>query len=57
MDIFEQAAEWKVEDKMEEVIKNLLTKTSFSLDKIADLTNVSLDFVKEVKKELKNKKK
>jgi hypothetical protein len=33
-------------------VQNLLRESQFSLEKIASLVNVSLDFVKEVKKEM-----
>jgi hypothetical protein len=56
MDIFEIAAEMRVEEKTWEIVKNLLTKTSHPIDEIASLANVSVDFVKEVKKSLKKKK-
>ncbi len=46
-----------VEDKCRVVVKNLLTKTSHSIDEIAALADVSVDFVKEVKKKLRKKKK
>jgi hypothetical protein len=46
-----------VEDKSKVVVKNLLTKTSFSITEIAVLADVSEDFVKKVKKGLKSKAK
>jgi hypothetical protein len=55
MDIFEQVAEMKVEEKSWLVVSNLLTDTAFSVEKIASLADVSIDFVKEVKKSIKKK--
>jgi hypothetical protein len=49
MDIFEIAADMKVEERLGEVVANLLKVTDFSDDKIASIAKVSLDFVKEVK--------
>jgi hypothetical protein len=46
-----------VEDKSKVVVKNLLTKTKFSLAEIAALAEVSEDFVKKVQKSLARKKK
>ena len=46
-----------VEDKNRVFVRNLLTKTTHSIDEIAALTEVSVDFVKEVKKKLRKKKK
>ena len=46
-----------VEDKCRVVVKNLLTKTSHSIEEISALADVSIDFVKEVKKKLRKKKK
>jgi len=61
MDIFEQVREIKLQEAVEErdrlFVQNLLKKTQFSLDKIASLVNVSLAFVKEVKKDMGKKKK
>jgi len=69
MDIFEQWAEIKQQEGLERGIKrgietgteratrkfveNLLKETSFSVEKIASLANVSVEFVTEVKKELR----
>jgi DNA-dependent RNA polymerase auxiliary subunit epsilon len=39
------------------VVRNLLKKTTFSIEEIADLTEVSVDFVKDVKKKIRNRKK
>jgi len=55
MDIFEQVAELKVEEKSWQVVSNLLKETEFSMDKIASLAGVTVNFVKEVKKSLKKK--
>ena len=55
MDIFEIAAEMRAEEKTWEFVKNLLTKTSHPVDEIASLADVTVDFVKEVKKSLKKK--
>ena len=55
MDIFEAVTEMKIEEKLAEVVRKLLTDTEFSDDKIAYLADVSVDFVREVKDELKNK--
>jgi hypothetical protein len=55
MDIFEAAAQMKVEDKVEEIVENLLNETSFSVEKIAGIANVSVEFVKDVKKHLKKR--
>ena len=46
-----------VEDKNRVFVRNLLTKTTHSIDEIAALAEVSVDFVKEVKKKLRKKKK
>jgi hypothetical protein len=46
-----------VEDKNRVFVKNLLTKTTHSIDEIAALAEVPVDFVKEVKKKLRKKKK
>lgn len=46
-----------VEERVREVVKNLLTKTTHSVTEIAALAEVPLDFVKEVKKGLKKKAK
>jgi len=69
MDIFEQWTEIKQQEGLERGIKrgietgteratrkfveNLLKETSFSVEKIASLANVSVEFVTEVKKELR----
>jgi hypothetical protein len=55
MDIFQQAAKLEVEEVTWGIVKNLLTKTSFSVGEVANLANVSVDFVKEVKKSLRKK--
>ena len=46
-----------VEDKSRLVVRNLLTKTTHSIAKIAALADVSEDFVEKVKKSLKKKAK
>jgi hypothetical protein len=56
MDIFEQVAELKVEESKWSIVKNLLTDTTFPITKIAALAEVSVDFVKDVKKTLRKKK-
>jgi hypothetical protein len=55
MDIFEAVEEMKIEEKLQEVVRNLLMGTEFSDDKIAGLAGVSIDFVREVKEDLNNK--
>lgn len=65
MDIFEQVAEWRRQEGVQEgkqkathrFVENLLKDSQFSLTKIASLSNVTLSFVKRVKKELDGKKK
>jgi hypothetical protein len=54
MDILEQVV---IENKTAEIIERLLTKTSHSIEEIADLAGVSVDFVKNVKKDLRKRKK
>ena len=39
-----------VEERVREIVENLLKKTSHSVGEIATLANVPVDFVKEVKK-------
>jgi hypothetical protein len=56
MDIFEAVAEMRVEEMNGEFVRNLLKGTEFSMDEIASLVGVSVDFVKEVKKTLRKKK-
>ena len=59
MDIFEQVAEWQKQDLLEEgmqkvqekSVRNLLLNTEFSVEKIASLIEVSLDFVEKIKAE------
>jgi hypothetical protein len=46
-----------VEDKNRVFVKNLLTKTTHAIDEIAALAELPVDFVKEVKKKLRKKKK
>jgi len=46
-----------VEEKNGVFVKNLLTKTTHSIDEIAALAEVPVDFVKEVKKNMRKKKK
>ncbi len=59
MDIFDQVAEMKRQEGVQEtsrlVVENLLKQSDFSMEKIASVANVSLEFVKEVKKNLKKK--
>jgi len=55
MDIFEAVAEMRVEELNSKFVRNLLKGTEFSMDKIASLVGVSVDFVKEVKKTVKKK--
>ncbi|HLZ86002.1 MAG TPA: hypothetical protein VKQ52_02125 [Puia sp.] len=57
MDIFEQVAEMRVEEKTWEFVTNLLTHTQHPVNEIALLAGVSEDFVKEVKKSLRKRKK
>ena len=61
MGVIEQLAEIRKEEGREEgrtekeiiVVKNLLSATKFSLEKIASIAGVSVAFVKEIKKEKK----
>ena len=46
-----------VEDKNKVFVKNLLTKTTHSVEEIAALAEVPVDFVKQVKKKLRKRKK
>jgi DNA-dependent RNA polymerase auxiliary subunit epsilon len=46
-----------VEKKSKTVVRNLLTKTSFSIEEIAALAEVPIDFVKRVKRNLRKRKK
>jgi hypothetical protein len=67
MDIFEQVAEMRHEEGLQKglrkgaqqtkrlVIKNLLNNSKLSLNEIASVADVSVIFVKKVKKELDNK--
>ena len=63
MGIFEQLAEIRhqegreegVEETKVEIVRSLLTKTEFSLGKIADIAGVSVYFVKKIRKELNAK--
>jgi hypothetical protein len=57
MDIFEQVAELRAEERTREIVKNLLKQTDLTMEKIASVANVSIDFVKEVKKRLRARKK
>ena len=52
MDIFKAATEIEIEERVEGIVRNLLTNTEFSDDKIASLAEVSVDFVREVKEDL-----
>jgi hypothetical protein len=67
MGIIEQVAEMREAEGMKKGLKrgekkasrlfveNLLNNSNFSLQKIASLANVSIDFVKKVKKEISSK--
>ena len=55
MDIFKVATEIEVEERVAEVVRNLLTETEFSDEKIAKLAGVSVEFVEEVKVDMKKK--
>jgi predicted transposase YdaD len=71
MDIFEQVAEWQKQDLREEgrnmglqegllkgqeqSVRNLLSNTKFSVEKIASLVEVPVDFVEKIKAELSAK--
>lgn len=63
MDIFEQVAEWKRLDGVEEGMKkaeeksvrSLLTKTKFSVEKIASVLDVPVARVEKIQQELKTK--
>jgi predicted transposase YdaD len=54
MDILEQVV---IENKTAEIIERLFVKTSLSIEEIADVAGVTVDFVKEVKKGMRKKKK
>jgi predicted transposase YdaD len=58
MDIFEQVAEWKLEDAREEwvnkSVQSLLTKTDFSVEKIASVLDVPVSTVEKIQSELKS---
>jgi hypothetical protein len=45
------------EKKTSAIVRNLLTKTSFSIEEIAALAEVPIDFVKQVKKSLSKRRK
>jgi hypothetical protein len=55
MDIFQAAAKIEVEEKTWVIVENLLKETTFSNEKIASLTEVTVEFVQEVKENLKKK--
>jgi hypothetical protein len=59
MDIFEQVAEWRFQDGLEQgdekAVKVLLANTEFSVEKIASLVDVPISFVEKIKKELQTK--
>lgn len=59
MDIFEQVAELRAEEALERerriFVKNLLSGTRFSVEKIAALANVPVEFVSKIKKRMKVK--
>src|ERR1700733_2002691 len=58
MDILEDiVAKPRVRKKVREIVKNLLTETSLSVEEIAKSINEPVSFVKEVKKSLGKKKK
>jgi hypothetical protein len=50
-------SEMYAEKKTSTIVKNLLTKTTHSIEEIAALADVPVDFVKQVKKKLRSKKK
>jgi hypothetical protein len=56
MDIFEQVAEMQrqeiVEKATRRIVRNLLRQSDLTLEKIASVSNVSVDFVKKVKRGL-----
>jgi predicted transposase YdaD len=49
MDIIEQVKQIRIEEALEQVVKNLLTKTNFSVKEIAEITGVSVAFVEDVR--------
>ena len=53
MDLLDQVV---AEKKLKAVVKNLLTQTAYSVEEIARLAEVTVDFVKDVKKNLRKKK-
>jgi predicted XRE-type DNA-binding protein len=55
MDIFEAVTEMKIEERVGEIVRNMLADTEFSDDKIASLAGVSVDFVQEVREDLNKK--
>lgn len=55
MGFFERWAEYKTEEALEKVVRNLLRRSNFSMEKIASIAGVPLDFVKKVKKSIRTK--
>jgi hypothetical protein len=63
MDIFEQVAEWRLEEArevglnegLEKAVKVLLANTEFSAEKIASEVGVSVSFVEKIKNKLQEK--
>ena len=56
MGIIEQLAEIKADEAREKFVKQLLTGTEFSVDRIAELVEVPASFVKKVKASLRRPK-
>jgi len=50
MDIFEQIQELRAEERTRRIVKNLLKQTNWTMERIASMTEASVDFVKEVKR-------
>jgi hypothetical protein len=55
MDIIEQVAEIRVEEAQEKAVNAFLSNTEFSVEKIAQLLDVPVSFVKKVKENLQPK--
>ena len=59
MDIFEQVAEWRwqegLEEGLERSVRALLANTEFSVEKIASLVGVPVTRVKKLSKEVRVK--
>ena len=49
MDIIEQVREMRIEEALVRAVRSLLTETNFSVAKIADILEVSVAFVEEVR--------